>query len=69
MDVEKEDEDEDVKDDGEASKVDQIKALEAKIEDIKGGAAGGDTDGDAVAAVEKAKEDVKMKDDDAGTFT
>jgi len=69
MDVEKEDEDEDVKDDGEASKDDQIKALEAKIEDIKGGAAGGDTDGDAVAAVEKAKEDVEMKDDDAGTFT
>jgi hypothetical protein len=66
MDVEKEDEDDDAKDEGEESKDDQIRALEAKIEDIKGDAPAGNGDGDAVAAVEKAKEDVEMKDDGAG---
>jgi len=68
MDVEKEEEDGDAKDDGEETKDDQIKALEAKIEEIKGDGAG-ETDGDAVAAVEKAKEDVEMKDDGAGMYT
>jgi len=69
MDVEKDDEDEDAKDDGEDTKDDQIKALEAKIEEIKGDGAAGETDGDAVAAVEKAKEDVEMKDDRTGMYT